>query len=78
MSTQVFKYTKGTVVIYFPDAEIRCHLCPLLNTERVGNTYRCFCKRTGEFIPSPLDMIGRNCPIQFEEDENGEIQAFDS
>ena len=67
---EVLKYTKGKVTIFFPNEEVRCQWCPLLNTERVGSTYRCFCKRTGEFIPAPMDTIGYNCPIDLMEGEH--------
>lgn len=77
MSKQVLQYISGTVRISFPENEACCQWCPLLNNERIGDWYRCFCKRTGEFIPAPLDMIGSRCPIEFEGDDNGEIQAFD-
>lgn len=70
---QVLHYVSGTVMIHFPENEVRCQWCPLLNTERVGSTYRCFCKRTGEFIPAPMDMIGYNCPIEFMEGHDGKV-----
>lgn len=62
----VTSYTKGSVVINFPGDDVCCQWCPMLNTERVGVIYRCFCKRTGEFIPDPVGMIGQWCPIEFE------------
>lgn len=76
MGNQCLRYVRGNVQINFPENDVCCQWCPLLNNERVGGSYRCFCKRTGEFIPAPLDMIGNNCPIEFVGDENGEIQTF--
>ena len=58
-------YAHATVDIYFPDGHVCCALCPLMETYS-----RKQCRRTGEYL---LDdrTTGLNCPLKFEEEENG-------
>lgn len=56
-------YTMATVNIPFPENDVCCHWCPLLGKEVISN--RDYCKRTGEFLVSPKDIIGCQCPLEF-------------
>lgn len=60
-------YTVATVTIYFPEDAVCCRLCPLFGTEY--GTRRDYCKRTGEPIPEPDNMIGGMCQLRFENNE---------
>lgn len=62
-------YTPASVTIMFPEDDICCHHCPLLDREFSDRETRYFCKRTSEFIPAPCFMIGRNCPLDFKKEE---------
>lgn len=50
-------YTVGTVDIYFPEDEVRCALCPLLQTYSRNQ-----CMKTGELIADTRG-IGYHCPL---------------
>ena len=56
-------YTRATVEIFFPENDVRCQLCPLLQTYSRNQ-----CMRTGELIP---DARGRGlwCPLELEGDK---------
>lgn len=63
------RYTEATVTIYFPGDEIRCSLCPLLETYA-----RKQCRRTGEYIADGY-LRGGWCPLEIgEKIELGEIE----
>jgi hypothetical protein len=66
-SRGVSYYTKGTVEIGFPEDDICCWRCPMMGTET--HTQREYCRRTGEYLPAPRDIIGMNCPIEFKKEE---------
>ncbi len=66
-SRGVSYYTKGTVEIGFPEDDVCCYRCPMMGIE--DKTYREYCKRTGELLPAPKDIIGTYCPIKFETEE---------
>lgn len=61
----VTSYIHANVTINFPDGHVCCDLCPLLETYA-----RKQCRRTGEYL---LDTrgIGYECPLQFEEEQDG-------
>ena len=60
-------YTKAMVGISFPEDDVCCYRCPLMGTEYKPD--REYCKRTGEYLPSPRHTIGFNCPLKFIEEE---------
>lgn len=60
-------YTSATVAVHFPEDQVRCAYCPLLETYA-----RKQCRMTGEYIADDR-TIGYNCPLQFEEEENEDI-----
>lgn len=63
-------YTKSTVEISFPEDDVCCARCPLMGIEMASS--REYCRRTGEYLPAPRDIIGFNCPLVFEkENEDG-------
>lgn len=64
MKDGVTRYTEATVTLYFPANDVRCALCPLLQTYSRNQ-----CMRTGELI---ADTRGRGiwCPLEIKEGEN--------
>lgn len=65
-SDGVREYAKCTVDIYFPEKEVKCMFCPLLETYSRNQ-----CRRTGEYIADTRG-VGMWCPLKMEESENGE------
>lgn len=59
-------YTRGLVEIPFPEDDLCCYRCPLMGVEI--KTDREYCRRTGEYLPAPRDIIGVQCPITFSEE----------
>lgn len=59
-------YTKATVEISFPEDDVCCYRCPLMGLEMKSD--REYCRRTGELLPAPRDIIGFNCPLRFTEE----------
>lgn len=59
-------YTKATVDIGFPEDDVCCYRCPLMGVETMSN--REYCRRTGEYLPAPRDIVGLNCPLNFEKE----------
>lgn len=57
------RYTHTTVDIYFPDGQVCCGLCPMLETYS-----RLQCRRTGEYLLDK-NITGWNCPLKFESEE---------
>lgn len=62
--TGVSYYTASTIKIYFPEDDVCCYRCPLMDVEYKTN--REYCRRTGEYLPSPRHIIGFKCPLNFE------------
>lgn len=58
-------YTEATAKIYFPEENVCCDLCPLLETYA-----RKQCRRTGEYL-FDTRTIGYECPLKFKEKKNG-------
>lgn len=67
-SKGVSYYTHSTVDISFPEDDICCYRCPLMGVEI--KTDREYCRRTGEYLPAPRDIVGFNCPLIFENEVN--------
>lgn len=67
-SKGVSYYTKSTVEIYFPEDDLCCMRCPLMGVEIKSD--REYCRRTGEYLPSPRHIVGINCPLRFENEVN--------
>lgn len=63
-------YTKTTVDIHFPEDDICCYRCPLMGMEYKSS--REYCKRTGEYLPAPRDLIGFQCPLKLVEEVHDE------
>lgn len=62
----VNEYARCTVDIYFPNKEVKCMYCPLLETYSRNQ-----CRRTGEYIADTRG-IGIWCPLEMEELPDGE------
>ena len=58
-------YTKATLEVAFPENKIACMYCPCLETYARNQ-----CRRTGEYLVE-IRTIGYDCPLRFEEDNNG-------
>lgn len=67
-SRGVSYYTKSTVEISFPEDDVCCCRCPLMGIEMASS--REYCRRTGEYLPAPRDIIGFDCPLKFEAEDN--------
>lgn len=65
------KYEEATVTIYFPEGEVRCALCPLLETYS-----RDQCRRTGEYIFDRRG-VGHFCPLNRKETEE-DVDPFEA
>ena len=63
-------YTKSTVEISFPEDDVCCARCPLMGIEMASS--REYCRRTGEYLPAPRDIVGFECPLKFEEVKDGQ------
>lgn len=59
-------YTRAAVEIFFPEDDICCMRCPLMGIESMSS--REYCRKTGEYLPAPRDIIGFNCPLRFGEE----------
>ena len=66
-SDGVRRYHHTTVDIFFPEGEMKCRYCPLLETYS-----RNMCRRTGEYIVD-TNGIGWNCPLRVLDDEERSI-----
>lgn len=70
MSTKngVAFYATATVQIHFPEGNVCCDLCPLMETYA-----RKQCRRTGEYLLDTRATVGYECPLMFQgqEDSNG-------
>lgn len=60
----VLWYTKSGATIFFPEGQVRCSLCPCLETYSRNQ-----CRLTGEYIVD-IRAIGYRCPLEFEEAKN--------
>lgn len=60
-------YTTATVEIHFPENNVSCDLCPLMETYA-----RKQCRRTGEYLMDTRVTVGYYCPLKFEEENDGE------
>lgn len=56
-------YTYSTVEITFPEDDICCQRCPLMGIEMASS--REYCRKTGEYLPAPRDIVGLSCPLKF-------------
>ena len=59
-------YTRATVEISFPEDDVCCARCPLMGVEMASS--REYCRRTGEYLPAPRDIVGLDCPLEFDEE----------
>lgn len=68
-TSKCLRYTKATVDLFFPEGDVCCALCPLLETYS-----RFQCRRTGEYL---LDKngVGFYCPLKLEEEYGNQIPA---
>jgi hypothetical protein len=67
-SKGVSYYTSFTVDISFPEDDICCYRCPLMGVETKSS--REYCRRTGEYLPAPRDIVGFECPLKRKEENN--------
>jgi hypothetical protein len=67
-SKGVSYYTKATVEVSFPEDDVCCMRCPLMGIEMASS--REYCRRTGEYLPAPRDIVGFNCPLIFEKEND--------
>lgn len=62
-------YTSGTarVRIHFPEQSVRCQYCPFCRSEKELERY--WCRLTNEMLYDPFNLIGGDCPIDFDKEE---------
>lgn len=63
-SSGVTWYTKATVEINFPEDNVCCALCPMLETYSRNQ-----CRRTGEYLVDTRNTVGWECPLVFKKKE---------
>lgn len=66
--TGVSWYTTGSLPVTFPEDDLCCWHCPLMGME--SRSDRHYCRRTGEYLPAPRDILGTCCPIEFDKKED--------
>ena len=59
-------YTRARVELYFPEGQLGCRYCPLLETYARNQ-----CRRTGEYIADTRG-VGLLCPLEVEEQSERE------
>ena len=67
-SRGVSYYTKATVEVGFPENDVVCAWCPLMTRDP---NLRDICGKTGEILLAPKHTIGFNCPLKFQNQEEG-------
>lgn len=65
MLNGVYQYTTASVEIHFPDGNVCCDLCPLMETYA-----RKQCRRTGEYLLDTRVTVGYECPLKFNKEES--------
>lgn len=60
-------YTTATVPIHFPEGNVCCDLCPLMETYA-----RKQCRRTGEYLLDTRVTVGYECPLIFQGQEDND------
>lgn len=57
-------YTMATLKVGFPEEQVCCKWCPMLDSER--GTNRPICRRTHEYLIDPETTIGEECQLDIE------------
>lgn len=67
-------YTTGyaEIAVHFPENKIVCQWCPYCRNEDSLRRWKCLL--TGEYLVYPFHSLGNECPITFEEDQDGEYE----
>lgn len=60
-------FTLATCEIGFPESDVCCWRCPLMGVELKSD--RPYCRRTGEYLVAPKDVIGFQCPLKFNKED---------
>lgn len=68
--TGVSYYTKASAQIDFPEDDVCCTWCPLMTRDP---NLRDVCGKTGEILLAPKHTIGFQCPLNFEQTKEEEI-----
>jgi hypothetical protein len=64
-----YKWGTALIRVPFPDGETSCHYCPHLRYD--DGCRRNYCSLTREFIVSPFNSRGLECPVVFDNAEEG-------
>ena len=59
-------YIQATAAIHFPENNVSCEFCPLMDSDICKRKY---CKLTGEYL-ADTRTIGYECPLKIKEEEN--------
>lgn len=73
-SEGVGKYTKmtATVSVYFPEGKETCNYCPFIKHEEAYRRYSCRLSIANEWVITPFQTVGDNCPLIKETGEKEE------
>lgn len=65
----VYFYKTGvaSIVVNFPNGDAVCRWCPFIRYDESLRRHRCLF--TGEYLPFPIESLGNECPIVFEEEK---------
>ena len=64
-------YTSASYTVHFPEDDCCCKWCPMMGVEMASGRH--YCRVSGEILLASDTMIGHDCPLKFEEVENGEV-----
>jgi hypothetical protein len=66
-------YTRGVATIHvpFPEDMTVCQWCPYVRNEDSLKRHKCLL--TGEYLPFPFTSRGNQCPVVFEEVDDGQV-----
>lgn len=56
--------------VAFPAGHVCCDMCDMCRSENAGTRFRC--TSSGEILPFHNKVVGIRCPLQFEEDNDGQ------
>ena len=62
-----YKTGVAAVAVHFPNGDAVCRWCPYVRYDESLRRHRCVF--TNEYLPYPMDSMGNECPITFDETE---------
>ncbi len=62
-----YKTGVASIAVNFPNGDAVCRWCPFIRYDESLRRHRCLF--TGEYLPFPVESLGNECPIVFEEEK---------